>query len=450
MANGRPFIPEYITVHLGKPKEEARNITVPFPEYIKNVASSEIYPTWPEEALRANILAQISFALNRVYTEWYRSQGFPFDITNSTQYDQYFVEGREIYENISRIVDEIFNNYIIKQGSIEPYFAEYCDGKTVSCEGMSQWGSVDLARQGYTPYRILQYYYGTNIGIVENAPVRPNIETYPGFALRVGSAGNEVRTAQVELNRIGQNYPSIPKISNPDGIFGVETERAVKEFQRIFNLEQDGIIGKATWYKLKYIYASVKKLAQLGSEGVSLPEAEPPFLTSLQPGSRGNEVRYIQYYLNTINYFNQEIPQVAVDGIYGPQTEAAVRAFQRYYGLTEDGIVGRSTFARLNSVYNQLIRSLPEGYQGQGAVIYPGYYLKQGATGDDVRNLQTYLRRISESNSSIPTIEVDGIYGPATTAAVKVFQQQNDLPVNGSVGPITWERIRRQYDELVL
>ncbi len=449
MAIGAPYIPENITVHLGKPQENARNVTVPFPDYIKNVASSEIYPTWPEEAIRANILAQISFALNRVYTEWYRSQGYPFDITNSTQYDQYYVEGREIFENISRIVDDIFNNYIVKQGSVEPYFAEYCDGKTVSCDGLSQWGTVDLAGQGYTPYRILQYYYGDNIGIVENAPIRPYIESYPGFPLRVGSAGNEVKTAQVELNRIGQNYPAIPRISSPDGFFGVETERAVKEFQRIFNLEQDGIIGKATWYKLKYIYASVKRLAQLTSEGLSLPEVEPPFLTSLKPGSRGNEVRFIQYYLNVVSYFNPEIPTIAVDGIYGPQTEEAVRAFQRYYGLTEDGIVGRNTWVRLNAVYNDLIKSLPPGYQGQGAAIYPGYHLKQGATGEDVRNLQTYLNRISDNNPDLPSLAVDGDFGPATTATVRAFQQQNNLPVTGVVGPITWERIRQQYDELV-
>ena len=155
-----PYIPEFITVHLGAPNSNAPNVQVSFPEYIKNVASSEIYPTWPESSIRANIYAQISFALNRIYTEWYRSRGYDFDITNSTQYDQKFIQGRDIFDNVSQIVDEIFNNYVRRQGSVEPYFTQFCNGTTVTCDGLSQWGTVELARQGYTPYGILQYYYG--------------------------------------------------------------------------------------------------------------------------------------------------------------------------------------------------------------------------------------------------------------------------------------------------
>ena len=200
--NGTPVIPETITVHLGTPSSSAENVTVSFADYIKNVASSEIYPTWPENAIRANIYAQISYALNRVYTEWYRARGYDFDITNSTAYDQSFVKGRNIFENISEIVDEIFNDYIRRQGFVEPLFATYCDGVEVSCDGLSQWGSVTLAEEGVIPYDILRNYYGDDIDLVFDAPVVNVIESYPGTPLRVGSSGDDVRRIQNQLNRI--------------------------------------------------------------------------------------------------------------------------------------------------------------------------------------------------------------------------------------------------------
>lgn len=170
-----PVVPETITVHLGPPGSSARNVEVPFAAYIKNVASHEIYPTWPENAIRANILAQISYALNRVYTEYYRTRGYDYDITSTTQYDQAYVDGGDVFENISQIVDDSFNNYIVRQGSVEPLFAQFCDGVRTQCGGLSQWGSVDLARDGMNPYEILQYYYGGNISIVFNAPVGGNV-----------------------------------------------------------------------------------------------------------------------------------------------------------------------------------------------------------------------------------------------------------------------------------
>ena len=187
-----PFIPENITVHLGAPDANARNITLPFADYIANVASSEIYPTWPESALRAHIYAQISFALNRIYTEYYRSRGYDFDITNSTAIDQSFVYGRDIFENIRQLTEELFPNYIRRQGSVEPLFAAYCDGVRVTCPGLSQWGTVDLARQGLTPYEILTYYYGNDIDIVTNAPVQGITVSVPTEPLRLGNVGNNV------------------------------------------------------------------------------------------------------------------------------------------------------------------------------------------------------------------------------------------------------------------
>ena len=272
-----PIIPETITVHLGPPDSNAPNVTVPFTDYIKNVASSEIYPTWPENALRANIYAIISFALNRVYTEWYRSRGYDFDITNSTQFDQAFVPDREFFENISLIVDDIFNDYVVRQGNIQPLFTAFCNGTTSTCAGLSQWGTVSLAEQGLSPYSILQNYYGNDINIVEDAPVGFTEESYPGVPLRVGDSGNNVQIIQTQLNRIRQNYPAIPQIQQANGIFGIDTENAVRKFQEIFNLSVTGEVDKSTWYKIKQYYNGVKSLADLVSEGISIAEATVPF-----------------------------------------------------------------------------------------------------------------------------------------------------------------------------
>ena len=266
MATVIPYIPQQITVHLGPPNSDAENVTVSFVDYVKNVASSEIYPTWDESALRANILAITSFALNRVYTEWYRSRGYNFDITNSTAYDQYFVNGRSIFENISRLADELFNDYLRRPGFVEPLAAKFCNGTTVTCEGLSQWGSENLAQQGLNSQEILRSYYG-NVETVVNAPISGITSSYPGTPLRRGTSGPSVVTIQTELNRISQNYPAIPKISGVDGIFGAQTEAAVRKFQEIFNLSPDGIVGPATWYALVRIYVAVTSLAELRSQG---------------------------------------------------------------------------------------------------------------------------------------------------------------------------------------
>ena len=266
-----PYIPENITVHLGPPNSPAENVTVPFIDYVKNVASSEIFPTWPESALRANIYVIITYALNRIYTEWYRSRGFDFDITSSTQYDQAFVKDRDIFGNISDIVDEIFDSYVVRRGSIEPYFTQFCNGTTVKCSGLSQWGTVDLANRGLTPYEILQYYYGDDIDIVMNAPVAGIEESFPGYPLRLGDSENNVKVIQTELNRISENYPAIPKISPVNGVFGTSTENAVRKFQEIFDLPATGVVDKATWYLIKRYYTAVKKLTELISEGIPIP-----------------------------------------------------------------------------------------------------------------------------------------------------------------------------------
>ena len=443
---GLPYIPETITVHLGLPDQPAENVTVNFLDYIKNVASSEIYPTWPESAIRANIYAQISYALNRVYTEWYRSKGYDFDITNTTQYDQYFVKDREVFENISRIVDEIFNNYVVREGSVSPLFTAYCNGTTSRCDGLSQWGTVTLAEQGYTPLEILQFYYGDDIAIIKNAPIRPNVESYPGFPLKLGSSGNEVKTIQQQLNRIADAYPSIPKIQDPDGIFGAQTEAAVKRFQNIFNLAQDGIVGKSTWYRIKNVYNGVKKLAELTAENLTFDEVEPIYPSLLKEGMSGDYIKTLQYYLNIVAYFYPQIPNIDVDGYFGPKTREAVIAFQEMFGLVPDGIVGRDTWKALSNAYKTSINSIPEEYKSEAEIVYPGYVLSEGITNDDVRRLQTFLEKISQAYPSIPSVTVDGVFGEKTKEAVSAIQRMYGIPVSGVAGPVTWGLIINLYN----
>ena len=362
-----PYVPENITVHLGSPSSNAANVTVPFVDYVKNAASSEIYPTWDEDALRANILAIISFALNRVYTEFYRSRGYDFDITNSTAYDQFFVNGRSYFDSISRIVDEIFNDYLRRPGFVEPLAAKFCNGTTVTCEGLSQWGSENLARQGYTYNQILRSYYG-NVEIVTEAPVRGIVSSYPGTPLQRGSSGPAVVIVQTSINRIAQNYPAIPKISSVDGIFGSRTEASVRAFQQIFGLTPDGIVGPATWYALVRLYTAVTSLAELRSQGQQYYAINwsPP--NSLQIGDSGEKVQLLQYMLSVLSTYIPEIPNLVIDGIYGNATRAAVLAAQRRFGLPETGIVDPLTWDEIYDQYagieNTTLRS-GETFPGQ-------------------------------------------------------------------------------------
>lgn len=344
-----PSIPETITVHLGSPNAPARNVTVPFTEYVKNVASSEIYPTWNESALRANILAITSYALNRVYTEYYRSRGYDFDITNSTAIDQSFVEGRSYFENISRLVDELFDSYIRRTGYIEPLAAKFCDGRETTCSGLSQWGSEELAQQGYDSVEILRFYYGDDIELVTNAPITDITESYPGTPLQFGSTGPFVTSIQSALNRIGQNYPAIPKINPVDGIFGAATEEAVRAFQQIFSLNADGIVGPATWYQIIRIYVAVLRLAELQSQG------QQQYYISTYPqdlslGDSNDYVRQLQYMLDVVSEFIPSIPPITETGTYDIATRDAVRAFQSFVGLPVTGAVDAPTW---DAIYSQ-------------------------------------------------------------------------------------------------
>ncbi|MBQ1464199.1 MAG: peptidoglycan-binding protein, partial [Ruminococcus sp.] len=351
MLSGTPFIPETITVHLGTPDSDAPDVTIDFASYVKNVASSEIFPTWPESALRANIYAIVSFALNRIYTEWYRSRGYNFDITATTQYDQKFINGREYFQNISYLVDELYNDYVQRQGSVEPLFTAFCNGTTSTCDGLSQWGTVTLANQGLSPYEILQYYYGKDINIVKNAPVKSNMPSYPGIPLEFGSAGNDVRSLQIYLNRISRNYPAIPKIPAADGIFDAATEEAVRTFQQVFGLNPTGIVESSTWYRITYIYTSVKRIAELDSEGVRLEEVSPVFTEDLKIGMQSVEVSMLQYYLAVIGAYYEAVVPVEVTGYFGEMTERSVKSFQRVFGLPQTGVVDRNTRNDLYRAY---------------------------------------------------------------------------------------------------
>ncbi|GAB6168665.1 peptidoglycan-binding domain-containing protein [Clostridium carnis] len=260
----KPVVPEFIVVHAGGPNNtSAPNYKVLYKDYVKNVASCEIYSTWSENTIRANVYAIISFTLNRIYTEWYRGKGKNFNITNSTAYDHAFNYGRNIFESISAVVDDIFSTYVRRIGRKQPLLTQYCDGKNVSCpEWMTQWGSKYLGDQGKTPYEILTHFYGSDIELVTAEEVKGSPKSYPGYDLVLGSTGNEVKVVQEYLNRIAKNYPLIPK-SALDGIYGPRTQEAVKVFQGVFNLPQTGIVDYATWYKISDVYVGVTRIAEL-------------------------------------------------------------------------------------------------------------------------------------------------------------------------------------------
>ncbi len=445
-------IPEYITVHLGRPSADAPNVRVKFIDYIKNVASSEIYPTWPDASLRANIYCQISLVLNRVYTVWYRSRGYDFDITNSTAFDQYFVYGRTIFENISRIVDEIFNVFLRRAGRREPFYAEYCNGTTATCPGLSQWGTVTLANQGKTPLEILRSYYPRDIQLVETNSFTTNVETYPGTPLKVGSSGPDVKLMQDFLNRIRANFPNIPQIKNPSGLFDADTEAAVKAFQKTFNIAPDGIIGKQTWYRITSIYVAVKKLAELTSEGERMDIGAYPPTSVIRVGSRGEDVVELQFLLNYIAEFFSTIPTVIEDGLFGPTTETAVKAFQKTFGLTPDGTVGPQTWNKLYSVYKSIRDDvnvpMPPTPPSPSNPTYPGTPLRVGSRGENVRLMQSYLNTIAGKYPSIPKLTADGVFGPGTERSVIAFQQQFGLVDDGIIGRTTWDRIVSEYNKI--
>ena len=450
MPDVTPVIPEFITVHLGAPNSAAPNVTVPFIDYIKNVASSEIYPTWPENALRANIFAQISFALNKIYTEFYRSRGYDFDITNTTQFDQAYVQGRDIFGNISDIVDDIFDSYLRRNGAIEPLASQFCNGTTVTCNGLSQWGSVTLANDGYLPFQIIRYYYGDDVNIISNVPVESVGESYPGTPLRLGDVGPDVQQVQILLNAISTNYPAIPKV--PTGaVFGESTENAVRTFQRIFNLTPDGVVGRATWYKLINLFTAINRLNELNARGDVIFGLSLEYPEALREGDTGQGVYTLQLMLNVLAEYYDTVPSVAEDGVYGPSTTSAVAAFQRVYGLPVDGIVGPLTWESMYNAIKGIYIATGRSSEFTTAPVfapYPGIPLTMGARGNAVMTLQNHINDVVPVFANISPVNATGNYGPNTKTAVTELQSRMNLPQNGLVDENTWNGIERMRENV--
>ncbi|MDR1150605.1 MAG: peptidoglycan-binding protein [Clostridiales bacterium] len=441
------IIPEKIIVHLGTPTNNSvKNVTVPFIDYIKNVASHEPYPTWPEKSLEANIYVIITFALNRIYTEWYTSKGYNFNITNSTAYDQYYVDGGEVFENVAAIVDKIFNIFVKRQGHAEPYFTSFCNGTTSTCAGLSQWGTVDWANQGLDALQILKKYYPSDIQLVTCYNQAPIYSSFPG-TLSNGSRGNNVKRMQEYLNRIRVNYPLIPEINPEDGIYGAQTQESVKVFQSIFDLSQTGTINQATWNKISSIYVAVKKLSELDSEGERIDIGNNPPTTVIRQGNRGSTVLELQFILDYLSQFYDSIPDILQNSVFDVNTTAAVKDFQNAFGLTADGIVGPSTWAKLYEIYKATKNNTNvPGYDDDPQ--YPGSLLKVGSRGTDVLIMQRYLNLISQVYTSIPKVTEDGIFGDGTKYAVSKFQELFGLSSDGIIGKLTWDRIVQTYDNL--
>ena len=396
--------------------------------------------SWPEEALRANIIAQVSLALNRIWTEWYPSRGYSFNITGSPGYDQAYVNGRTVFAVMERLTAELFNTFVQRSGDAEPYFTEYCDGKTVTCPGMKQWGTVDRAREGMNALQILRYYYGNRVQLVTTDNIAAIPSSYPGSPLRRGSTGTNVRILQKQLSRIAKDYPSFGKPA-VTGTFDEATENSVKKFQKQFSLTADGVVGRATWNKVSFIYVSVKDLAELTSEGETAEGTQSAGGwpgTVLRRGSTGSSVEQVQFWLSDLAQFDSSLMRVTVDGSYGAATVSAVEAFQTLFGLTSDGVVGRSTWNKLKEV------GLAVANKIVAANVAPGQFTtttRAGSSGTAVRAVQYYLRRLAAYYSDVPRVAVDGKFGAATTRAVKAWQSRAGLTVDGVVGQLTFQSL---------
>lgn len=441
-----PF-PSEITVHLGDPNDTtALNVTVPFIDYIKNVASSELYPTWPEEALKANILAITSMTMNRFFTEWYRSRGYDFDITNSTQYDQAYVHQRGIFSNISDITNELFDNYIVREGHIEPLFAAFCDGREVQCEGLQQWGSVDLANKGYTAIDILKYYYGDDVTIIQNNVPTNITGTYPGTPLKIGSSGISVFRMQHSLNRISNNFPAVPKI-NVTGYFNTETEAAVKKFQEVFNLPVTGIVDEKTWYQIRRIYVAVTRLYELTTEGLLSKDLINLYSNIILEGGNRPIVVLLQYFLNILSAYYPTVPAVNITGYFGPETTASVIEFQKIMNLPPSGIVDLETWNMMYRAVYAILLTLPVEEIFIPNIRFMGVEYKEGMGAEypGILILEEMLLYLSKQLPEIPPVTADGIFDSTTTAAVIAFQKLYGLEPTGVVNEATWNKINEVY-----
>ena len=338
---------------------------------------------------------------------------------------------------MEKLTAELFNTYVRRSGDQEPYYTEYCDGKTVTCPGMKQWGTVDRAKEGKNALQILRYYYGSRVELVTTNNIAAIPSSYPGSPLRRGSTGTNVRILQKQLSRIAKDYPSFGK-PTVNGTFDEATENSVKKFQKQFSLTADGIVGRATWNKISYIYVSVKDLAELTSEGETAEGTQSAGGwpgTVLRRGATGSRVEQVQFWLSDLAQFDSSLVSVTVDGSYGAATERAVRAFQQKQGLTADGAVGQATW---NALYSAWV----DAQSDLGGTAWPGTALRRGATGMEVRLVQFWLRLAADNYSALRTVTVDGSYGAATVSAVEAFQSLFGLTADGVVGRSTWNKLK--------
>lgn len=438
-------VPITITVHLGNPDEEAENVTVSYLDYIKNVGSSELYPTWPEEALRANLHAITSVAMNRVYTEWYRSRGYNFDITNSTRYDQAFVYNRGIFDSISVLADEIFTQYIVRDDEELPLFAQFCDGRLTQCEGMAQWGSVELADEGYAAIEILKYYYGEDIRTVTDAVVGEVEETYPGEPLMLGDSSLSVLRMQLGLDRIRLNYPGIPQIEIIEGYFNEDTEQAVRVFQEVFNLPVTGVVDQATWYSIRYIFIAVTRLAELAAEGALLSRLYNITQETYLEGDIRPGIELIQYALNVLSIYYPSIQGIAITGIFDEQTREQVIEFQKIMNLEPTGVVNRETFDALTASVFGILDTLPPESVYLPIIRWPGVDYSLGDESPSIYVIQEMLSYISLIIPTIPYIEPSVTFDENTQQAVITFQNMMGLKPTGIIDQQTWNSIVEVY-----
>ena len=343
-------------------------------------------------------------------------------------------------QNINNIVQEIFNNYVVKGKGIEPYFTGYCDGRKLICNGLSQWGSVTLANQGKTPLEILKNYYGNDISIKYDAEVGDGTIGYPGYDIELGSFGNPVLAIERDLKRIRNNYPAIPEIPSSPGIYTNDLANAVKKFQEIFNLPVTGVVNKATWYKIKYIYNSVKKLGDLYSEGITEEEATFLYNDKLTLGNSGIDVEYIHYFLDALAFLDPDIPRLKTNSIYSENTVTMVKAFQKKYGLPVTGDFTYSDWKVLKEEYEKILSFVPDKYKYYVNELYPNNFLMKGMSGDDIKRYQRLLLKICRFDKSIPGVRVNGIFDDLTDRSVRKLQNDYGFEINGIVGPLLWRK----------
>lgn len=440
--NEKPYIPEYITVHKGSPGAEAFNEAVAFPDYIKITASCSIFPKWPESAIRLIVYLQISHALHRCMTGWYRRMGYPFDITSLPAYDLTFVPGHITFAHIDRIVDEIFNGCICQKDNCEPFSFHQCDS---GCTSPSYWTIAALAESGMDCFEILHDTLGENFQIVSGLPIE-NEHTQFEQTLEPGDTGKTIRTFQIRLNRISRLYPSISKINPVDGIFSESTQHALSAFRKQFHLSEGNTIDSAVWNRLFFLYSSAKKLSDLHSMDIAVNSVPHGYPGILRTGDSGRGFRLLQVYLTAVGLFYPSCPLLKCSDQFDNEMENAVRAFQKYSGLQPDGIVGEKTWSHLEQAYNGILRFCPlEG----GVPPHPAQPLKQGFFGDDVENIQRFLSLIALACPSLSAPSVNGLYGAKMAEIVSSFQQEFDCPVSGMVDEKTWDSVCSLYSDFV-